>query len=153
MCQEERKEKWKCWLMFIIVTLKRRTNHDHPSPTPRPLQRYNQGSYLHKRIHFRHRWSRIRHILEAKQFASSSLLFQLCRRTRYHSCVRGSAMITVSQLLETFDDSLPVIVISKDLKPVNEHKTIACQWRNSNIPVDRAGISPSRTLCIVVDEE
>lgn len=62
-------------------------------------------------------------------------------------------MITVSQLLEAFDDSLPIIVTFKDLTPVNEYKTIACQWRNSNIPVDRAKILPSRTLCILVDVE
>ena len=104
---------------------------------------------LHKRIYHTHRWSRIRHSLEAKQFPSPPLLFQRRGRTRHHPCVRRPLMITVSQLLEPFDDSLPVIVISKDLNPVNEHKTIACQWRNSNIPVDRAGISPSRTLCIV----
>lgn len=62
-------------------------------------------------------------------------------------------MITVSQLLEAFDDSLPIIVTFKDLTSVNEYKTIACQWRNSNIPVDRAKILPSRTLCILVDVE
>lgn len=62
-------------------------------------------------------------------------------------------MITVSQLLEPFDDSQSVTVVFKDLTTVNEFKTIACQWRNSNIPVDRAKILPSRTLCILVDAE
>ena len=62
-------------------------------------------------------------------------------------------MITVSQLLESFDDYQPVAVVFKDLTLVNEFKTLACQWRNSNIPVDRAKILPRRTLCIVVDEE
>ena len=35
----------------------------------------------------------------------------------------------------------------------NSHAEEIQHLRNSNIPVDRAGISPSRTLCIFVDEE